>query len=128
MLSTRLKLYDWRIGNKHFCKLTTQNGWKLNKKNVFQDALNNQKQQWELGNKDQKIKKTIFKKVSINNFKETRKVDGHKNVVLSSKQKVTKNKIWHEDWDQSPYPDESEQPRFQTRNLVCLNKKRWRLQ
>ena len=31
MLSTRLKLCDWRIGNKHFCKLTPHNGWKLNK-------------------------------------------------------------------------------------------------
>ena len=46
---------------------------KTQQKNVFQDAVNNQKQQQELGNKDQKIEKTTFKKVSINNFNETKK-------------------------------------------------------
>ena len=48
------------------------------------------KQQQELGNKDQKIEKTTFKKVRIHNFRKIRKADGHKSVVLTCKQKVTK--------------------------------------
>ena len=44
------------------------------KRDVFKDSLNNQKQQWKLWQqRPKKIEKTNFKKVSINNFHETKK-------------------------------------------------------
>ena len=60
--------------------------------------------------------------MSINNFQKVRKADGHKDVVLTCKQKSHQNKIRHKDWDQSFFPGRTEQPRFPVRNLVCLNK------
>jgi len=80
------------------------------------------KQQQELGNKDQKIEKTTFKKVWANNFRKVRKVDGHKDTILTCKPKSHQKKTWHKDWNQSFYPEKTKHPRFLARNLVCLRK------
>ena len=88
--------------------------------NVFEIALDNQKQQWKSKRSKDKFQENGNKQLSRNEG-----ANGHKNgFVKQTKGSPKQNE--HKDWIQYSYSAKTEQSRFLTRNLVC--QKQWRLQ
>ena len=90
--------------------------------NVFKDALDNQKQKWNLWQQRPKDQKDNFQESVNQQLSKARKVDGHKNVVLTRKHKRSPKQDLTQRLRSTFLPWQNRAPKTPNNKYCVLNK------